>query len=365
MTGAGAILVNSVATVRRSDWQDHRSFHRIDWAGYALPGGSMSVRDVAARAGVSPATVSRVFTAPETVAVGTRRRVLEAADELSYTPNPVARSLARGRTGNVGIVVPDMANAWSAMAAKAVQQEAGRAGFALFVAGSDELIHEEERLARAMAPQVDGLLLASPMMPDAVLRELAARVPVVLLNRLLDGVPSVLNDATEATTHAVEHLFALGHRRLVYLAGPEGYSNDARRSGFQVGCGRLGLTPDELGPFPARFASGMRAADQVLATRASAVLAYSDDVAVGLIGRLADRGVRVPADLSVIGYDDTSLAGMVTPRLTTVRLSPAAAGQAAMRRLAELMRGGVTAPLAPIAIQGELIVRSSTGPYGA
>ena len=98
----------------------------------------MTIRDVAARAGVSPATVSRVFTQPEAVAPDTRQRVLAAAEELRYAPNPVARSLARRRTGNLGIVVPDIANSFSAMIIKAVQQEARRAEYALFVAASEE-----------------------------------------------------------------------------------------------------------------------------------------------------------------------------------------------------------------------------------
>src|SRR4051794_6603084 len=165
----------------------------------------MSIRDVAERAGVSPATVSRVFTRPDSVATDTRNRVIAVAEELRYTPHPVARSLAQRRTGNLGIVVPDIANSFSAVITKAVQQEARRDGYTLFVAGSDEQARDEEQWARALAPQVDGLLLVSPLMPDAALRELAALVPVVLTNRILPDLPAVVTDATEATGHAVEH----------------------------------------------------------------------------------------------------------------------------------------------------------------
>lgn len=324
----------------------------------------MSVREVAARAGVSPATVSRVFTQPETVALQTRLRVLEVAEELQYTPHPAARSLARGRTGNLGIVVPDMANSFSAVVTKAVQQEARRDGYALFVAGSDEQPHDEAQWARAMAPQVDGMLLLSPQMPDADLVALAATVPLVLVNRLIDGIPAVLTDATEATGHAVEHLHALGHREIVYLAGPDGYSNSNRLRGYRDTCARLGVDPVELGPFQARFSAGIRAADLVLATRATAVVAYNDEVAVGVINRLADRGLRVPDDLSIVGFDDTSLAEMVTPRLTTVRLPATAVGQAATRALLDAVSGrDATASVRPpLALPGELVVRSSTGP---
>ena len=223
----------------------------------------MTVRDVAARAGVSPATVSRVFTQPEAVAPETRQRVLAAAEELRYAPNPVARSLARRRTGNLGIVVPDIVNSFSAVVIKAVQQEARRAEYALFVAASDELADDEERWARALAPQVDGLLLASPQSPDAVLHSLADTVPVVVTNRMVDGVPAVLTESASATGDAVEHLHALGHRDLVYVAGPDGYSNTTGSPGCTTRPPGSGSDPSVLGPFPARFSSGVRAADLV------------------------------------------------------------------------------------------------------
>lgn len=322
----------------------------------------MSIRDVAARAGVSPATVSRVFTRPEAVSAATRERVLAAADEMRYAPHPVASSLARGRSGAIGIVVPDIANAYSAVVTKAVQEEARRDGYALFVSGSDEQAEDEERWARALAPQVDGLLLVSPLMPDAALRDLAAVVPIVLMNRLIDGIASVGLDATEAVGHAVEHLHALGHRRVVYLSGATGsYSNEIRVHGYRDACERLGIDAIELGPFNARFSAGVRAADLVLAAGATAVLAYNDEVAVGVINRLWDRGVRVPRDLSVIGFDDTSLAEMVTPRLTTVRLPAAATGREAVRILLDVVAGR-DAGRRLLALPAELVIRSSTGP---
>jgi DNA-binding LacI/PurR family transcriptional regulator len=322
----------------------------------------MSIREVATRAGVSPATVSRVFTRPDTVAVDTRRRVIAVAEELNYTPHPVARSLANGRTGNLGIVVPDIANSFSALMTKAVQHEARRDGYALFVAGSDEIAQDEEQWARAMAAQVDGLLLVSPQMPDDTLLALAGFTPVVMTNRLLDGIPAVLTDCYEATGHAVEHLYALGHRDLVYLAGPEGYSNEVRLRAFRDACARLGITGAELGPFHARFSAGVMAGDLVLATSATGVVAYNDEVAVGVINRLADRGIRVPQDMSVVGHDDTQLAEMVMPRLTTVRIPAAAAGAAAAGMLLDVVAGRDGVVRRRLELPGELVVRASTGP---
>ncbi len=322
----------------------------------------MSIREVAARAGVSPATVSRVFTQPQAVAANTRRRVMTAAEELRYAPHPAASSLARGRTGNLGIVVPDISNSFSAVVTKAVDRQARREGYALFVAGSDEVVPDEETSARALAQQVDGLLLVSPRMPDEALLALADMTPIVMLNRLLDGIPAVLTNLYEATGHAVEHLHALGHRTVVYLAGPDGYTNDVRLRGFRDACGRLGMEASELGPFAARFQDGVRAADLILATSETAVVAYNDEIAVGVVNRLADRGITVPGDLSVVGFDDTQLAEMVTPRLTTVRIPAAVAGTAAIEMLLDLVRGREVGLHSPLEVRGELIVRSSTGP---
>ena len=131
----------------------------------------MSIREVAERAGVSAATVSRVFTQPDAVAAQTRERVRAVAEEMRYAPHPVARSLARRRTDTIGIVVPDIANAFCGVITKAVQDEVRREGSALFVSGSDEQAEDEQRWAEALAPQVDGLLLVSPLMPDAALRD--------------------------------------------------------------------------------------------------------------------------------------------------------------------------------------------------
>ena len=322
----------------------------------------MSIREVAARAGVSTATVSRVFTQPRAVADETRRRVMTAAEELRYAPHAAASSLARGRTCNLGIVVPDISNSFSAVVTKAVDRQARREGYALFVAGSDEVVHDEEASARALAQQVDGLLLVSPQMPDEALLALADTTPVVMLNRLLDGIPAVLTNLYEATGHAVEHLHALGHRTVVYLAGPDGYTNDVRLRGFRDACSRLGMEASELGPFAARFQAGVRAADLVLATSVTAVVAYNDEIAVGVVNRLADRGIGVPGDISVVGFDDTQLAEMVTPRLTTVRIPAATAGTAAVELLLDLVRGRNAGLRSPREISAELVVRSSTGP---
>jgi DNA-binding LacI/PurR family transcriptional regulator len=321
----------------------------------------MSIREVAARAGVSTATVSRVFTQPRAVADETRRRVMTAAEELQYAPHPAASSLARGRTCNLGIVVPDVSNSFCAVVTKAVDRQARREGYALFVAGSDEVAHDEEASARALAQQVDGLLLVSPQMPDDALLTLADRTPVVMLNRLLDGIPAVLTNLYEATGHAVEHLHALGHRTVVYLAGPDGYANDVRLRGFRDACSRLGMEASELGPFAARFQAGVRAADLVLATSVTSVVAYNDEIAVGVVNRLADRGIGVPGDVSVVGFDDIDLAMHTDPPLTTVHQPIRRKGEEAVRLLLSIIERHDNSKPEHRRLETRLIVRGSTG----
>ena len=154
---------------------------------------------------------------------------------------------------------------------------------------------DDLRSAHAMAKQVDGLLLLSPTMSDDDLRALAATVPLVVINRELDGVPAVLMPSADGAVAAVEHLHALGHRRLAYLAGPDNYSNRARTAAFTAYVRPARRRRHRHGPFEPTSDAGVRAADLVLADGATGVLAYNDDVAAGVIGRLADRGVPVPA----------------------------------------------------------------------
>jgi len=323
----------------------------------------VSIREVAARAGVSPATVSRVFTQAATVSAATRQRVEAAAKELAYEPNPVARSLARGRTGNLGIVVPDIANSFASVIAKAVHREARAAGYALFIAGSDRRQDEEYRLARAMAAQVDGLLMMSPRIADERFEQLTAVTPVAVINRVVEGIPAVLIPTADGMRQAVDHLYALGHRHVVYLAGLQSYSNTTRLDGFRAACTRLDLRCEEIDLDDSRFSAGVRAGDLVIASGATAVIAYNDEIAVGVLNRLAHRGVRVPADVSVIGFDDTGLAEMTMPLLTSVRLPATTAGAAAVRMLLDRVDGR-EAPAAAerLYLPTELVIRSTTAP---
>ena len=177
-----------------------------------------TVRDVARRAGVSIATVSRVFGRPDAVAAATRLRVLSAADELGYSPNTSARALVRGRTGYLGLLVHDLANPFYATVAKAAQLEARRRGLALFCADYGDQPADELALAKEMARHVDGLLLYPSQPAGGALGAAVADLgPAVLIDSPVEGVPHVVMSTAEGVDQAVDHLAALGHRGLTYV----------------------------------------------------------------------------------------------------------------------------------------------------
>jgi DNA-binding LacI/PurR family transcriptional regulator len=323
----------------------------------------ITVHDVARRAGVSIATVSRVFGRPDAVAVPTRQRVLTAADELGYTPNTTARALQRGRTGYLGLLVHDLANPFYATVAKAAQLEARHSGLALFSADYGDRPADELDLAREMARHVDGLLLYPSTPTDDALRAAVADLgPTVVLDSPVAGAPTVLMSTADGIDQAVQHLAALGHSGLDYLdaAPTDMFSSLDRRRNVEASCARAEVALNVVGPFSPTFEAGVRAADLVVARRSTAVVAFSDQMALGVVRRLTERGVRVGDDVSVVGVDDIWIAAQVTPALTTVRMPCAEAGAAAARLLMRRIEGAPAAPT--LVLPTELIVRSSTGP---
>lgn len=324
----------------------------------------VTIYEVAAKAAVSPSTVSRAFTVPDLLRGDTLQRVLEAARDLGYHPNRAARALITGKTGNIGVVVPDISNPFFASMLKGSSARARESGHVLFLADTEEDSALEESLVAAMARQVDGLVLCSPRLAGARLVELLGGLPSVLVNRTESDLPSVVMDSGDGARQAVEHLAALGHRRVAYLSGPgTSWSNRQRLQGLLGAAEAAGVEVAELGPFTPRFASGLQAADLVLADGATAVIAYNDLMALGVLARLQARGVRVPEDLSVVGCDDIAMAAMATPPLTTVVMPMEAAGRAAIDvLLGRLQDPTGSSALGHRSLGTQLLVRSSTLP---
>lgn len=309
------------------------------------------------------ATVSRSFTVPDTVAADTRARVLAVASELHYEPNRAARGLITGRTGNIGVIVPDLGNPYFHAVLKGAQARARRADYAVFVADGQESSAEEEALINAMRKQVDGVVLCSSRLPAAKLSALDGSPSVVLLNRRVSGRTSVVLDSADGMRQAVRHLAELGHRRCVFVSGPRrSWSNQQRQRGLRAAARTHRIEYEVLGPVAPQFESGVQSAEHVLETGATAVLAYNDLVAVGILSRLTELGITVPGQLSVVGFDDIPLAAMVSPPLTTVSLPTVRAGEAAVEVLLERIQTHGTAEPSTRKLSAKLVVRGTTGP---
>jgi LacI family transcriptional regulator len=323
---------------------------------------AVTIKDVARAAGVSASTVSRSLASPDLVRADTRLRVQQAVAALGYHPNRAARGLITGRTGNLGLLVPDLANPFFPGVVKGVQARAREFDYAVFLADTDEDPTAEAGLVRNLSKQVDGLILCSPRMSEDEVRALTGDTPIVLLNRRVGRVPSVTTNSVDGLRHAIGHLTALGHRRVAYVSGPKAsWSNRERLRALRQVSAEAGVELVETGNVVPRFAGGVAAADQVLATGVTAVLGYNDLVAIGMLSRFAARGVAVPGRISVMGFDDIVLSEMVSPALTTLAQPKEQTGRTGVDLLLQLLEDPAH-PIQRRELESHLMVRDSTGP---
>lgn len=323
---------------------------------------STTITDVAAHAGVSLSTVSRVMNGNASVDAVMAARVRSSARELGYTANPLARSLVLGRTQTIAVVVPDLGNPTFQAILRGLSRAASADGYHVLIADSVEDDGEEAVLAIETRRRTDGVILCAPRMPEDRLETVLAEVaPVVLVNRAPHaGTPAVTADYRSALREIIEHLHGLGHRRFAYLAGsPRSASNAARLAAL---ADARSAHPDtsivELSG-GVDFDAGARALDGVLETGATAVLAFNDLVAMGLLSAAGERGIRVPEDLSIAGFDDIPFARFTSPPLTTATVPAAELGARAWAAMHALLAGEDPAALQTLG--AEVVVRGSTG----
>ncbi|MBB3674712.1 LacI family DNA-binding transcriptional regulator [Modestobacter versicolor] len=325
---------------------------------------SPTIYDVARSAGVATSTVSRAFSNPQRVSAGTRERVLRVAHELGYEPNPHARALTSRRTQTLAMVVSDITNPHFFEIIRGAELRAKSSAFTLVLVNAEESPRIEwEQISRLMR-SVDGFLLAASRLPDESLGQLAASHSVVLLNRQAAGIPSVVLDQREGCRQLVAHLASLGHSKLVCLSGPRNSWTSANRwTAIRDAAEELGLTVTRMGPYTPTVSHGGAAADAALTTGATAFIAHNDLLAIGVLRRLAARGVRVPGDVSVSGFDDIFAADLCTPSLTTLGGVHADLGRAAVELLLEAAgapnRTGAAAQ--QLVLPSRLVLRNSTG----
>ncbi|GAA5122439.1 LacI family DNA-binding transcriptional regulator [Haloechinothrix salitolerans] len=289
--------------------------------------------DVAAEAGVSISTVSRVFSNPERLSPETVRNVREVAMRLRFTPNPMARALIMGDAPYLGVVVPDISNPYMTTLLKAAQSSSRRRGIGVFVADTDDATEVERSMCEQFARQTRGILLCAPRMSVSHIREIAEMVPVVLVNRPVDGLTCVYTDSTSSIGELVDRLCDLGHEKIAYLPGPtSSWANKVRTRTVADRVRKRGASVVKLGATSARHEDGVKAAREVSEQGASAVVAFDDVLAAGLIEGFRQLNLSVPHDVSVVGHDNV-LAGLVQPGLTTIEGRSARVAQLAVDRL--------------------------------
>lgn len=322
---------------------------------------AVTIAQVAAHAGVSPATVSRVMNGRFLGEPAIAERVRAAAAELDYTPNYSARSLALGETKAIAFVVPDLANPAFQAVLSSLSKTAAKDGYRVLVADSAESPSDEPLLAAEIRRRCDALVLCAPRMPEAQLIALADTVrPLVLINRTSAGItaPALSIDYQAGIQNLAHHLYSLGHRRMLFLEGPEtSVSNAYRVRGLVEFENETGVRIERL-PVGVTSEDGVAAAARVADAGATAVLAYNDLVAIGLMGGLTELGVRVPDDVSVTGFDDIPFARYASPALTTASVPHEELGVQAWYRMRSLIRG--EAPGHDVMFQPRLVVRRST-----
>ncbi|MFI7676948.1 LacI family DNA-binding transcriptional regulator [Actinophytocola sp. NPDC049390] len=323
--------------------------------------GRPTMEDVAARAGVSRALVSLVMRGSPKVSTARRTAVLEAAAELGYSPHAMARSLASRTSHVLGVMVSDLHNPFWAEVVDGLDAAARAAGFELVInTGGRSPAREQQALRSLTSFRPAGLALLGPVVPSAAITS-AADAPLVLVSRSsrLSTVDTVNDDGHAGSALAVDHLVALGHREIVHIDGGAGSQSAPRRKGYRVAMSRHGLTPRVVhGEYTeAAGAAAVRSLRQPF----TAVLAANDLNAVGVLSALAEAGLRVPADVSVVGYDNTWLAGLRHIGLTTIDQPREEMGRLAAEALIARVRGERTSP-ARLVVRPTLVVRTTTGP---
>jgi LacI family transcriptional regulator len=330
-----------------------------------------TIRDIAELAGVSIATVSRVLNGRPDVAPETREAVLGVVRAERFTTNRSASSLPRGRTGLIGVTIPIVHAAYFAFilsgAAEALYEEDLRA---VLCPTQHEHDREVDLLGRLMHGTTDGALL---MLPSETPEELQALrnngYPFVVVDArapLPQGLPAVMAANASGAKQATEHLLALGHRRIGVITGPRDWNaSDERLVGYQAALAGAGVMPvaelEVEGDFEQEVGRARAAQLLSLPDPPTAIFAFNDDMAVGTLAAAADRGLRVPDDLSVVGFDDSEQAAIVTPPLTTVYQPLAEMGRMAVSLLTRLLDGQRLEALR-VELATRLIVRRSTGP---
>ena len=331
-----------------------------------------NIFEVAKRAGVSTATVSRVLSRPEMVSPRTRNRVMKAVELLRYVPNAAGKNLRTLRSGKLLVTVPDISNPFFSQILQGIEDVAQREGYAVLVGDTQHDAEREERYASMLKRhEADGLIFLGHRLPkqaSEIVRAANGRsAPVVNGCEFSPGlgVPSVHIDNAKAAAEAMEHLYKLGHRRIGVITGTliSPLSRDRLRGAKAAAKKNRALTACIIMNGDFSMESAVVAANRLLGTKdpPTAIFCFSDEMAMGAIETAKRRGLRLPTDLSIVGFDDIRFARCTDPPLTTVAQPMRAIGEGTVRLLLEILRGRPTPPES-VTLPHTLIIRSSTAP---
>jgi LacI family transcriptional regulator len=332
-------------------------------------GNGTDIHEVAKRAGVSPATVSRVTNGRSTVDKRLVKKVWQAIEELGYSPNPQARALVSGRSRVLGLLISEITNPFFPELIQSFEDIAGENDFEVMVGSTNyNKARAKIFITRLAQRRVEGVAVMTFRDESHLLDELIAQdIPLVSVDVAIDASRSLIVEVNYANgiNQAVQHLALLGHRRIGFASGPMPHlTNVRRKEAFLESVRRIGL-PSKAAPVfqgDHTFEGGTEAALHFLSLqpRPTAIICSNDMMAVGVLRGLAERGINVPSEMSVIGFDDIHLAEFANPPLSTVRMSRQDLAHAAFKALQQLREEDNQGPFAPIRVKTNLIVRQST-----
>ncbi|MBI5282380.1 MAG: LacI family DNA-binding transcriptional regulator [Candidatus Solibacter usitatus] len=326
-----------------------------------------SIKDIARLARVSHSTVSRALSGSTLISPETAGRIRKIAEESGYRPSAAARSLVTSRTATIGVVVTSIADPFAAEVVLGIEDAANDHDYSVILANSNAQPEREVRVVRAFEERrVDGIIVTSSRVGAIYVDMLSqTQVPIVLLNNQhpSEFMHSVMIDNVAGGLDATRHLVGLGHRRIAYIGDRFGCQSDTERFGgyrSALDLAYLPFLPEYVAHGDGKPDGGAPAMESLLSLPSppTAVFCYNDMTALGAIRAISARGLRVPADISIVGFDDLFFAQYSAPPLTTVRQPMRDMGRLALETLLQLLSGAATQP--NIKVPGELIVRQST-----
>jgi LacI family transcriptional regulator len=334
-----------------------------------MPDSNRTIRDVAHRAGVSITTVSRTINSPSLVDPATARKVWKAIEDLNYLPDTQARSLVSGRSRLLGLVVTDMSNPFYADLIQSFEDIAVDEGYGLLLSSTK---YDSERtstcIRQMLERKVEGVIITSEM-EDRFLDQIGRRsVPMVFIELAptMKGVFKISVDCAAGIEQAISHLVGLGHRQIAFVSGPRRLRTaNVRRAAFFESLHRHGICDDDMPVFEGdhKMTGGVAAAAELfkLDRRPTAVLTSNDLTALGVMAAVRQAGLRIPGDLSIVGFDDIWLAETSDPPLTTIRLCRRELASAAFRALLQCINGNEKACTEESQrVETRLVIRAST-----